>query len=354
VVLLLAGLAAGRVKVSRRLSMREDDARDVFHEVVRRQESASGPRPLRGEWVSILTLDGTPVAASSPRTILFPSVRINETRKNPLLPRLRDLAVQLDADGSLERARRAYAHFVGQLRQQALGSARQLDNIPWYRLLADWTRGAEAEAKQSFPQEAYFGNGPFILQTGLSADGEEAVLTPLWLPRLMPRAQRERLASIIASICGQETNDIEFRTDHQSGVLSCYTRPPRPEQAASMLFEVRPFKSSGHVLNPDDELLAGSLDVLAGGEGSGPIQHATVFHEWTLARNQFRWAAGDENRHLIEANLPVVLQVLHARKHPFTLALGLEEHTIRNVARLSPGPSAPALVNLFADLSLRS
>jgi hypothetical protein len=352
VVLLLAGLAAGRVKVERRLPMREDDARDVFHEVVRRQESASGPRPLRGEWVSILTLDGIPVAASSPRTILFPSVRINETRRNPLLPKLRELAVQMDADGSLDRARRAYAHFIQHLRRPA-GAAKQLDALPWYRLLSDWTRGLEGDAQQTFHNEAYYANGPFVLQTGVSTEGEQAVLTPLWLPRLMERSRRERLASIVASIAGYGSNEVEFRADHQTGAVSCLTRPPRPDQPPAQLLEIRPFKSSGHVLNPEDEFLAGSLDILSGGEGDGPIPHSVVFHEWTSARNQLRLAAGEENRQLVEASLPIVLQALHARGHALTKALAVDDRLLKTLSRLGPGPNAPALVNLFADLSLR-
>ncbi|MFM2151731.1 MAG: hypothetical protein RL199_166 [Pseudomonadota bacterium] len=356
VVLLLAGLAAGRVKVSRRLPMREDDARDVFHEVVQRQESSTGPRPLRGEWVSIVTLDGIPVAASSPRTILFPSVRINETRKNPLLPKLRELAVQLDADGSLDRARRAYAHFILQLRQQSAAAARQLDGLPWYRLLSDWTRGLETEAQQTFHNEAYYANGPFVLQTGTTAEGEQAVLTPLWLPRLMPRAQRERLASVVASIAGYGSNEVVFRADHRTGAVSCLTRPPRPEQPASLLLEFRPFKASGHVLNPEDDLLAGSLDILAGCEGAGPIPHSVVSHEWSNARYHMRLAAGEENRQLVDASLPMVLQALYAadKNHPVPKALAVDDRVLTMLARLGPGPNAPALVNLFADLLLKS
>jgi hypothetical protein len=347
-VLVWLGLSSGRWRIADRIQL--STANGAFERAIDDQESKHSA--FRDRWIhTVATADGTIVAMTSPRVGFAYGVRVDETRTSPQLPLFEALESELVADGTMEQLRKIYRHFVDGVAAAFPGvrtGGPKAGPLPWFRALELWTSSVnEAVARAEAPKLGYHGVGPIPLQTSTGDDGKPEI-TYVTFPRYMPASSRERAAALLASICAMQAPLLSHVTD--SGTVEIRVTNPATRTETSLL-RLRSFGTNGQ-LAPAEDLRAGALDLLDF-HAQGPLGAPMLATEWAQAMPLLRARLAAEQR-TPRPSLSVVSTLKLLRSTPqsesiFT-ALGLGEIQLEALNQ-TPGLTAPALVNLFRDLS---
>lgn len=350
-LLMWLGITATKIKIGERIHLQQPDSPNLkpFEIIVKRAELASGPKPFRGEWVSILreTDSSKILGATSPRVGVFVGAGVDEGPTADKAP-FQAIAQQIDAWNAWEPLKQIYRVFLSDVAAKYPDAV----NMPWFALLRTFARFTPGQKVSDddrawVAEWAWYSVGPIPLQiSGKSGENGTSNIADVWLPVLLEPAMRQSMVCALVgtaeqSYLAQPVAWIQVVDGDATLVLQDRSGP------VEMLRIIAPTKFSGS-LSPVNELRSGAFELsnFAGLANLSAQLAWTDFQPSFSARVRIEQAVDPaaQQQLSLRSILPIFAKNGHAA------ALGLNNRNRYDLLmELShqPGPFAPGICNLM-------
>ena len=308
----------------------------------------NSPTPYRSAWVSFLAskpgggpaLDAEIVAASSPQTGWFTSVRVDEGRKksNEAFRKLAEEISNRSLWGPLQATYRVWLEQVSQTHPS-------VERQPWFNMLSLFAgrRAPTDEERRGSDQYVWCTLGPLPMQVdGRAGDSRPATVVDLYLPRLLEPKEREAMVCVLGGAATQAFEaypalQLELKNGHIEFQLAT------PLGTTTML-KVRGLQQTGG-LDFESELRGGAYEIVDWSGALGLPGWEQGFRPQFAPRVRAHFGAGLEGQRLELLHIVDMMR----RRPEYARALGLDDvklNTLRSMAGNLP-PFRPGILNLF-------
>jgi hypothetical protein len=349
-LLIWLGLAAGRWSVCERQRMEGADLRHLnsFDRAVAEFESKDGPQPYRSSWISFVVAkkagdqysDADIVAASSPQTGWFTSIRIEEG-DNKSYQAFKDLAQDLESNKMWDWLKMAFRGWLDLLaREHAVAR-----NQPWFRMLSLFAGGvATDEDRLKFRQLVWCSVGPLALQVegGPGFQGNARVVD-MSLPLLIDPVEREAIVCALGGTAVQAYAAQPLCVIQQrNGMVELLLKTPTEVKT---LLQLRAPQPTAAGLNFEQDLQGGAFAFLNWQGCAGlPRWDAGFRHQFrALATNKWGVQCHDAPLELGH------IMIMFGDRPEYAQSFGLDANRYNTLIEMTKKsePFRPAIINLF-------
>jgi hypothetical protein len=323
-----------------------------FDRAVAAFETKDGPTPYRSSWISYLaaTPPGAPfteddiVAASSPQTGWFTSVRIDEGSGRSL-EAFRKLTQELNNKGLWGYLQATYRVWLDEVTRKFATASNQ----PWFAMLKLFagTSPYMSNEREGFNQVVWCSVGPVPLQVeGGLGDVRPSRVVDAYLPRLLEPREREAIVCALAgtAIQAREAEPVVHLAVRNAHIEFQYRSPG----GSTVLLKLKAVDSDLG-LNFIDALKGGAYEVT---DWSGALSLGASWENnmrplfASRARDTFGPAADGYALHLRH-----IVEMMN-RRPDYLRGLGLDGERWARLMSLAdePAPFRPGLLNLFNGL----